>query len=953
MIKVLRMNEINNMKDYMIITPSYMEIFCKKKYIKENYSIVNFKKFILDKYNGNKKLVNNSISYIIMHDAFNNVKDDLKYYNSVSNNIINNLVNTYDNFYDYDLINNDKINDLVKIFNEYERILNKNNYASMHMIYEHILENTLLDDKYLFLNFNNFNSDELKIIKKSSIDGEVLLVLDDINNEALNNILDINIDILKKDFNNKKVEFKALNDISDEVSFINNDITNKIINGYSYSDILLVAPNIKTYKPYFDMYLRHPHTSNDVTGLLTSRFIKLFCDILSGDFSCSKFIEILKLGLFEIDLKMVDKLDNYIYSWNLEDENFYTRFKYNPNGNKNHFSNNDENDLKDINDAKDSIIMPLKYLLENIIGVDNKTDILKIIYTYLLEEGIIKRLFSKDEEGVNKLISFLENINDYLDDSVTLEDILTVLSNIDLTSNKKVDMQNSINVCNLKDAIYENKKIIYLIGMTNSSIPYELSLPSLLSIDDISKEDLLSKIENNKLYCYHLFSKAILNDNVVITYPKLGSDLRLEEKNNYLEKLDLQSIDDYEINDKTEILKRYANLLSEDKTDKIDIDYLEKINLSNTHNLNYKLDKDVTNKLYGNTLSISPSSIETYAKCPFYYFCQYGLKLKVKEKYTFDNREVGTFIHYVLENIIKNDINDININNLYDYVLKYSKEYLTDNGKISNNTTNYVIETLSKNVTIVIKNIIDEMDVTKFRPSYFEFKISDDGVIKPLEIKLDSNTLKVNGIIDRVDTYEDHDNFYYRIIDYKTGDKKFRLDDTLDGLNLQMVIYLLAIKESNISNLNIIPSALLYYPALLKEKTSSRDSSIEDKNLIIRERLKMNGIVNKDDLSLLEENDNGSFIKITSRNNIDEQKVYGLDDLYLLFENVKETLRKIGNEIYEGNISVNPIGGRNDACIYCKYKSICKFDNKYDKKRKPLDYKNQEVFRMLGGDNNA
>ena len=67
----------------------------------------------------------------------------------------------------------------------------------------------------------------------------------------------------------------------------------------------------------------------------------------------------------------------------------------------------------------------------------------------------------------------------------------------------------------------------------------------------------------------------------------------------------------------------------------------------------------------------------------------------------------------------------------------------------------------------------------------------------------------------------------------------------------------------------------------------------------------------------------------------------------------KETLRKIGNEIYEGNISVDPIGGRNDACTYCKYKSICKFDNKFDKKRKPLDYKNQEVFRMLGGDNNA
>ena len=954
MIKVIKLNEVKDLEKYVIITPCNKEIFYKYKYINNNYNIVSINNFIIDSYTGSKIISNDFISYIIMDKVYKSLKNELKYYNNVSSNsFINNLVSTYNTFYDYKLNGSEKINDLKRVFNEYEKNLELNGCITTNMLYKNILKNNLFKSNYLFLDFDDFSNNELLLLNKMGEEGNVLLVLDDVNNKMLSRKLaSINLDVNYEEYmyNKKKINYKSLNDISDEVSFVSNDIYKKIIDGARYDDILIVCPNVNTYSPYFELYLNHPYNKNENKGILTDRFIKLFCNILKGDFTCKTFLELLKLGIFDIDLEVVDKLDNYIYSWDLEDEDFYLPFKYNPNGNKKNFSTKDKNDLSKINDAKNSIIIPIKYLLENIVGISDKKEILKVLYTYFLEEKIIDNLFEKDEDGVSKLILLFENMNDYMNMTVSLDDIINVLQNNSLLIDKKIDMQDSICIKDFTSALYENKKYVYLLGMINTDMPYKLSLPNLINNDDVDKENLIIKLEDNENYSYHLFSKAMKNDNVMITYPKLSSDLKLTDKCLYLNNLLLEEVNNG-IYDKNEMLKRYSILLSEDKIEKEDNKYFDKINKSNAHDLNYRLNKEIASKIYGTKLNISPSSIETYFGCPFYYFCQYGLRLKVKEKYTFDNREVGTFVHYILENIIKNDIDKVSVKTIDEYVFKYAKNYLEENGKISNNTTRYVIKALSKNASLVIKNIVSELDVTKFKPTYFEFKIDDGSIVKPLEIKIDNKVLKIGGVVDRVDTYTSGNNFYYRIIDYKTGQKKFRLDDVLSGLNLQMLVYLLAIKESDISNLNIIPSALLYYPALVKEKTASR--GFEDKEDMVKERLRMNGIINKDDVNLHEKMYEGTYINMTSYGRIDEQKIYGLDDLNKLFENIKTSLEKMGREIYEGNISVNPIGGRLDACDYCKYSSICKFDDRVDKKRKPLDYKNREVFNMLGGDDNA
>lgn len=949
MINITSIKNINDLSDYEIIIPSNYDLYYKELFVNENITFNTVRNFLINNYDGSKKLINDTQKYILMKQAFNSVKKSLLVYKDVtSSRFITDLINTYDDFKSYTLIKNDKTNDLSKIYGEYEKIILSNNLINEKLLLDEVMKNNHFTSKYLFLSVQLPSLDTIKLINKMKDEGCVLLDCDTINN----NYLKCKLGFDKKDVSlDKETYFKALNDIYDEVSFVNNLISKNIYEGLSYDDILIVCDK-DTYIPYFDLLLNHPFNNSKKTGVLTSRFIKILCDILSGCFSSDNFINLLKLGLFNISDKKIDSLDNYVYSWNLEDKNFYEEFTYNPTGNKKNFSSFDIEKLDSLNKIKDDVISPIRTLLENVINESDKTQILRYFYMYLDCEGIMEKLFEKDSEGALKLVNVFNDMNNYLNSNASFSEVIEVLKNISFESDKTEVYQDTITVSNLEDFVLEGKKIVYFLGATNEFLPKEFKPSHLISSYDIDKDNLNELILDNKNKWDYLFSHLILFKNVYVTTPKLGNDLKLKEASVMLNKVIKKDIEIAKIYDRKSMIKDYAIKLSNKKINKVYDDYFCKINEVNEHNLNLRISNNTALKLYSKTLNVSPSSIETYAKCPFYHFILYGLKLKVKEKYLFDSREVGTFVHYLLENVIKNDIDSIKEENIYEIIKKYSLSYLKDNGKIMDNKTKYLIEELSKSTSNVINMIVSEQEKSRFKPTFFELKIDDNSTVTPLSVKLLNGTLNINGIVDRVDTYQDDENFYYRIIDYKTGEKKFRLDEVLMGLNLQMLIYLLAIKNSHsFTDKKMIPSALLYYPALLKESKSSRGLTLEEKEKSVYDRLKMNGIINSssDVLDLFGE-DLKCYTDSFVRDKLSFEKVFSMDDINNVFEYMINTIKTIGNSILDGKISVSPV---EDGCKYCKFSSICKFDKKIDKTRKIKPYKNTEVYQMLEGDNNA
>ena len=957
MIKQVLLNEVSY-DDLFVIVPSKYELYYKKKFLNENINLLTLRNFLIKCYDGDKRLVKKEENFIIMYDSLKTVTSTLSLYkDDLSYSFVNELISTYKGYKTHRLKRSTKVQDLKLIYDTYEKKLLDSGLINEYLLYLHVLNSYKFNGKYLILNLDDMEEEVYSLIEKMSCYGEVLLSKNVYNQSTIKELYKLGVKFDNEKNTSKKVaNYKVLNDISDEVAFVNNDISKKIINGASLDEFLIVTDDVNLYYPYFKTLFNHPFTKRYDSGELTSRFIQIFCDFLKGDFSSKNVVSLLKLGLTSEEDEIINKIDNYVYLWNLEDEAFYKTFFLNPSGDKKSFSESDIKNLEEINSAKERIVTPIKYLLENLLNETSVTEILKNIYVYLSEEKIIEKLFKNDYEGASSFINVLDYINDYLKDG-NLKDVLTILLGIPFKCVKYEKGQNVVCLENINDAIYDDKKFVYVMNAKSDSFPSSFNVKGLLTHDDIKEEYLsilLEKHDDNEDY---FFKKAILNPDVTITYHKLGTDLKLKNPSPYLKEAYLKEVYLDKFYDAKMLKMNYSIMLSEEKIEPFISEDFCKINKAKENDLNYKILKETASLVYGDDITLSPSQIEAYAKCPFYHFCEKNIKLKVREKYAFDNRRIGTFMHYVLERVLKNDFDKVNLENVGNLISKYTKEYLNENKVLTKKTDLYVIKKLGIDASLIIKNMLKEMDISYFKPRYFEFKIDDQNIIKPLVLKLDSGLLKVNGIADRIDVYEDDKNYYYRIIDYKTGDKKFRLDDVLMGLNLQMLLYLLAIKQNknNVTDKKLIPSAILYYPAMVKESLVSRALSDDEKRNLTYNALKMNGIINKDEgvISALGGDFIGDFISVMTRGKINEEYLFDGDDLDAIFGKMTSVVKLFGNELKNGLIGANPIGGRIDSCAYCKYASVCRFDSKLSKKRKPQNFKNSEVIMMLEGDFDA
>jgi len=263
-----------------------------------------------------------------------------------------------------------------------------------------------------------------------------------------------------------------------------------------------------------------------------------------------------------------------------------------------------------------------------------------------------------------------------------------------------------------------------------------------------------------------------------------------------------------------------------------------------------------------------------------------------------------------------------------DIIVNYKSDIYGENDA-QNKRYEHLFKRLGKNVFLLIKNLHMEFLQSKFLPRYFEVPVnqSNTQVAAPYKIEFDDGTaIYINGVIDRVDTYSNEKNFYFRVIDYKTGAKDFSLEDIKLGLNLQMFLYLFSIwkhpgvKLVELSNGNeILPAGILYFTAKAPEITLK--SEHENVMEIAHEKLSRKGILLDDTevLQAMEEDLKGKFIPIKS--------LITIDEFNEIMEEINKKVIEIGTELKSGNMSAVPLQtNKHDVCEYCVNKPICRRD---------------------------
>lgn len=501
-------------------------------------------------------------------------------------------------------------------------------------------------------------------------------------------------------------------------------------------------------------------------------------------------------------------------------------------------------------------------------------------------------------------------------------------NNIDLKvyENSKEDRQ----LLNLYRMISSSEKIYFSYALSNKS---NSEINKSISLIDIEK----------------IFPKLEIIDLAVIDYSdmKFSKDMLTKLSMEYLWKI----IRKEKISKESKMIAK-AFIEYSKKSD----DFLVLKNGLFYSNDKKSLEVNVSKNLYEKN-RWNVSEMETYSKCSYKYYMAYGIKPQEAEKFDIDYLEIGNIVHSNIENLSKKiaklDINKLDENFLERLVKEDFEKSISNNLDFlrkEDDKNKFILKNILDNTQTNSKEIIKQLNQGDFQIDAVEEKFAKNGSYP--EVYVDSENY-LEGRIDRVDRFKD----YIRIIDYKTGNKEIKLVNILNGLDLQLVVYMISTKQKRNGKKieDLKPVGAFYIP--LKDELKSLDQSYT-RELIssyFEDKFKMQGLLvklNQEVLNLLDKDFDGkksSVFKIKSKS----ENVFSPEESLLLEEFVRNLIANNIKAIKAGDITLNPIKYNETSyeCANCPFSGICKIDYTIDQRRfRQLD-KDRKIDDLKGKDN--
>ena len=804
----------------------------------------------------------------------------------------------------------------------------------------------------------------------------------------------------------KKVEnihlFLAKNQYS-EIENVAKQITKLVKEkNMRYRDISLITRNIDTYSSLIRAIFAEYNIpffideKRDLNQNIIVQYLLSILEIFTNNFSAESIFNYLKIGFSDIENDDIFKLENYCTKWGIKYSKWQKDFTYGKND-----KNNEE--IEYLNSLRLKIVEPLNRLKSKFGTVKETT---KAIYEFLQEQQIEQKINLKIENLQE--IGQIDLANEYQESyKIILEvfdEMVLVFGNEKLNVQKymqilKTGLKNSelgkipgtqdqVVVGDIERSRSHKVDIIFIIGINDGSFPSINKAEGFLGDKDREylKQDGIElangTIENlyeENFNIYKAFTTA--EKQLYLSYASSdldGKSLRPAMLINKIKKLFPSLIEKsdvtikkYEIANKNityqELLENISSLRNGNKIEDIwyavyqyyknQNEWYEKLKQDlqgiDYTNIPQNIDKNIIEKLYGNTLNTSISRLEKYAGCPFSYYLQYGLRLKEREELKVQNFDTGSFMHETIDEFFKKvNKENINLSELVTDEEKIQKlvnsvvEEKLDMGKkytfVETPKYKVLVKRLKRIVAKALKYIIEGLVYSDFNIQGTEVEFSKNGKYKPIIIQLeDGKKVEITGKIDRIDTAESEGEKYLRIIDYKSSAHNIDLNEVYAGLQIQLLTYMDAVCKEE----DLIPAGVLYFSLL--EQMINTDKKITEEQIEeeLRKNFKMKGLILADVKVIKMQDKNLDYgtsklipAGITKSGDISEKTTSGVnkEEFKILQDYIYKTIKEIAKEILKGNINIKPYNkDGKKPCNYCPYKAVCRFDtrtkgNKYN-----------------------
>ncbi len=383
------------------------------------------------------------------------------------------------------------------------------------------------------------------------------------------------------------------------------------------------------------------------------------------------------------------------------------------------------------------------------------------------------------------------------------------------------------------------------------------------------------------------------------------------------------------------------------------------------------ISRAVARALYGRVLENSVTRLERFAACAFAHYLDYGLRLKDREIFGFASVDMGNIYHEVLERFanrlgqskytwfsIPEEIQRQWVEECMEETILGAERAQT----FEEARNRFLLFRMKGTLQQAVWALITQIRKGKFVPRDFEVSFSRVSELSALQFRLsEDEKMQLQGRIDRIDTCEDEERVYVKVIDYKSGNTSFSLLNLYHGLQLQLVVYLNAAMELEAKKYpgkQIEPAGIFYYHVTNPIVEGNGAESEEQIRQAILEKLKLNGVVNEEEqiYRAMDEEFSGNSAVIPLGVKADgslkaASKTLSTGEFQMISDYVNGVLVESGRKILAGDVSVQPfLLADKTGCDYCPYHMVCGFDRRgagYDFKKLESFTGEEEILEAM------
>ena len=797
-----------------------------------------------------------------------------------------------------------------------------------------------------------------------------------------------------------------------EVEYVSARIRQLAAQGYRYRDIAVASRSMDSYGPLLESVFRRdgiPAYISRRSDILEKPVMTLLLsavDAVTGGFEYEDMFRYLKTGMTGVTAAECDLLENYVIRWDIRG-NMWLRdvpWTLNPDGYGLDMTEERTVRLEEINRIREKVRGPLSALADGLKQRPAARDKARTLYEFAAAAGVPDALREKADELLSAgqvqlaeeyaqlwqiFCDVLDQFVEILGDTELDGEEFARLLRLVLTQYSVGTIPATLDQVKVSEITRNDRhrvRVLFLLGANDHLLPKIEKDGGVLDSDDrqaLAQRDIplsdatFDALDNELQNIYACLAQP--TEQLHISWPVTdvtGAELRpsfvVERVRLLFPKLKVQREDGaYRMTlpatalcaaGENEALRRYfqeqpryaAALAAMARARRME---------------RGRLSPEAVQSLYGRSIAMSASRIDRVKSCHFGYFMEYGLRARERKKAGFEAPEVGTFLHYLLENVNREvkeqgGYGQVDDEALRHMVKRYVERYAATQIQEYQNKSarfRYLFSRLRETAYTIIISIAKEMRQSDFQPVEFELSFGGrDGHLPAITVREGGASLSVSGKVDRVDGWLHDGKLYLRVVDYKTGKKSFDLTDIRYGLGIQMLLYLFTLEREGQAYFGypIVPCGVLYQPARSVILRQDRNISDEKLKAALESELRRTGLVlgEPEVLRAMEHSalETPCYLPISvKKDGTLSGDIATAAQLGHLGRYVDRLLHQIAGEIAHGNIDADPYarGPQDSACTYCAFASACYFDESRDKRRQLHKTDSGEFWAMLEKEN--